>query len=222
MREPSVGVILYLLCAGVAPFAGRDPKDIVKKIRSAQYRPLREVAPHVPVRLAGLVESLLQPAPEHRPQSGQDVVAQLNEIVRDEGYYATAASISTMVTDLFPISQAAESPQIEVIRPSLTDSSLSRVSGSMSISPTMTPTLGSRISSTGRAVPAELAAGSNEPMVVPPPPIRTQGVQNVQPIIVTPVPDPVVKRGLSAATLILIAAVGILLVIGMYLIVRPT
>jgi serine/threonine protein kinase len=212
----SLGVILYLLCAGVAPFSGRDPKDIVKKIRSAQYRPVREVAPHVPVRLASLIEGLLQPAPEHRPQSGQEVVAQLNEIIRQEGYIVSSASVAGMVNDLVPL-QTLDAPQIEVFRPSLTDSSLSRVSGSMSISPTS-----QRISSLSRSVEAALAAGSNEPMVVPPAPIRTQEVQHVAPTPPPAVRPEAPKRTIPPVMWAVIAAVVLALVVALYVFVRPT
>ncbi|MDX2093476.1 MAG: serine/threonine-protein kinase [Kofleriaceae bacterium] len=211
----SLGVILYLLCAGVAPFSGRDPKDIVKKIRAAQYRPLREVAPHVPVRLAGLCESLLQPAPEHRPQSGMEVVAQLNEIMREEGYAVGAAQIAQLVTTAFPIAPSHDVPQIEIFRPSLSDSNLSRVSGSMSISPAQ------RLSALTRS--PELAAGSNEPLVVPPQPLRMQGVQYVVPQAVAQEaarPD-APKKPMSPKTIAMIALLAIVVIVAMYLIVRP-
>src|SRR5947208_17023736 len=76
----SLGVILYLLCTGPAPFSGAEPKEIVRKIRAGQYKPLQEVAAEVPTPLAKLVASMLASNPDHRPQRGQEVVAELNEI----------------------------------------------------------------------------------------------------------------------------------------------
>src|SRR5438094_2327476 len=74
----SLGVILYLLCSGVMPFSGSDPKEIIRKIRTGQYRPLQEIAP-VPDRLAMLVERLLAPNPSLRPPRGLEVVAELDD-----------------------------------------------------------------------------------------------------------------------------------------------
>jgi serine/threonine protein kinase len=225
----SLGVILYLLCAGVAPFAGRDPKDIVKKIRSAQYRPLREVAPHVPNRLATLVDRLLQPAPENRPQSGMEVVMQINELARQEGYNLGSSHIAAMVTDLFPIAPSHDAPQIEIFRPSLSDSSLSRVSASMSISPMQ------RISAATRTVSQEIpTTTTSEQMAVQPAPtapppapaavpharIRSQSVQIVTPTMTSQPPRPDTPKR-PQTTMIAIVVVAIAVAVAMYLIIRP-
>nr|MBA3818680.1 serine/threonine protein kinase [Deltaproteobacteria bacterium] len=59
----SLGVILYLLCSGYMPFTGKEPKEIVKKIRAGHYKPLQEIV-QVPDRLALLVTRLLAPNPD--------------------------------------------------------------------------------------------------------------------------------------------------------------
>jgi serine/threonine protein kinase len=97
----SLGVILYLLCSGYMPFTGSEPKEIVKKIRAGQYKPLREIVP-VPERLAVLVGRLLSPNPDDRPQRGQEVAAELTDIARQYGIESSGPRIAQFLTQLFP------------------------------------------------------------------------------------------------------------------------
>jgi serine/threonine protein kinase len=97
----SLGVILYLLCSGYMPFSGADPKEIVKKIRAGQYTPLHQLA-SVPERLAQLVDRMLAPNPDHRPQRGQEVAAELAEIARHHGFESSGASLAVALRQLFP------------------------------------------------------------------------------------------------------------------------
>ncbi|HWO21017.1 MAG TPA: protein kinase [Kofleriaceae bacterium] len=96
----SLGVILYLLCSGYMPFTGPSPKEIVKKIRAGQYKPLQEIVA-VPEELAWLVARLLAPNPDDRPQRGQDVAAELSEISRQYGIETSASGIAYIVKQLF-------------------------------------------------------------------------------------------------------------------------
>ncbi|HWU86604.1 MAG TPA: serine/threonine-protein kinase, partial [Kofleriaceae bacterium] len=104
----SLGVILYLLCCGYMPFAGAEPKEIVRKIRGGQYTPLQELVA-VPERLALLVARLLAPNPDDRPQRGQEVATELTEIARQYGIESSGANIATMLKHLFP-DEAGTSP----------------------------------------------------------------------------------------------------------------
>ena len=104
----SLGVILYLLCSGAMPFSGTEPKEIVKKIRAGQYKPLQEIVPDVPESLASLVGRLLSPNPDERPQRGQEIVAELTEIARHYGIESSAPDISDVPRrSCFPAKQAA-------------------------------------------------------------------------------------------------------------------
>jgi serine/threonine protein kinase len=97
----SLGVILYLLCSGYLPFTGREPKEIVRKIRAAQYKPLQALAA-VPDQLVTLVNRLLAPNPDDRPQRGQDVAAELADISRQYGLSGSAPGIAYVLSQLFP------------------------------------------------------------------------------------------------------------------------
>jgi serine/threonine protein kinase len=98
----SLGVVLYLLCSGSLPFTGRDPKEIVRKIRSGDYTPLQVVAQDCPPRLAALVGRMLATKPEDRPQSGQEVATELTDIAREIGIESSSRHIAQIVSHLFP------------------------------------------------------------------------------------------------------------------------
>jgi serine/threonine-protein kinase len=105
----SLGVVLYLLCTGYMPFTGRDPKEIVKKMRASQYKPLHEIV-SVPERLSVLVSRLLSPNPDDRPQRGNEVVSELTEIARQNGFESTTAQLSELVVQVFPEEAGGNEP----------------------------------------------------------------------------------------------------------------
>ena len=104
----SLGVVLYLLCSGYIPFTSAQPKDIVKKIRAGAYKPLQLIAPEVPDELELLVGRLLSPNPDERPQSGQEVVAELTEIARQFGMEGSGPSMVQFLAQLFPDEAGAD------------------------------------------------------------------------------------------------------------------
>ncbi len=114
----SLGVILYLLCTGTMPFSGTSPKEIVKKIRAGQYKPLQQCAPDIPEGLAVLVGRLLSPNPEDRPQSGREVVATLTEITRAYGIESSAANVAYFITEMFPAERSETAGIMEIVRAS--------------------------------------------------------------------------------------------------------
>jgi serine/threonine-protein kinase len=111
----SLGVILYLLCTGKMPFGGTTPKDIVRKIRAGQYKPLHECAPHLPQELSALVARLLSPDPEDRPQTGREVATALTEIARSYGIESSSPNIASFVSELFP-NERSQSGIMEIVR----------------------------------------------------------------------------------------------------------
>ncbi|MDX2093474.1 MAG: serine/threonine-protein kinase [Kofleriaceae bacterium] len=103
----SVGVMFYLMCTGNMPFGGTEPKEIVKKIRAGTYKPLDEVAPHLPPDISHLVRRMLAPNPEDRPQTGQEVVATLNDIMRTYALDGSGSTISQLLAQHLPQETAA-------------------------------------------------------------------------------------------------------------------
>jgi hypothetical protein len=92
-----------------------------------------------------LVSRLLSPNPDDRPQRGNEVVSELTEIARQNGFESTTSQLSELVVQVFPeeAGGATEPPPIAimediVVRP--TDSMLSARTGSQSQNPATRPT----------------------------------------------------------------------------------
>jgi len=92
----SLGVILYQLCSGTTPFSGYD-----KKRRSGRHRAVHEVA-DIPAPLAALVERLLSPNPDDRPQRAQELGSELTEIARSCGIESSGPRVSAFLGQLYP------------------------------------------------------------------------------------------------------------------------
>ena len=223
----SLGVILYLLCSGYMPFTGREPKEIVKKIRAGQYKPLREIVP-VPERLAVLVGRLLSPNPDDRPQRGQEVAAELTDIARQYGIESSGPSIANILTQLFPSEIAGASEQqapsireLTIGPQDLKSGSLSPLSGAAPIDVSVP------IASRGR----EYSPGISS--LTPSPPVSRHSTSSSiprlnpsSPIVrqsaLPPVHISMPGRPISITRVLITVAVGILLAVGMYLLVRPS
>ncbi|MEJ7602113.1 MAG: serine/threonine-protein kinase, partial [Kofleriaceae bacterium] len=202
----SLGVILYLLCSGYMPFTGREPKEIVKKIRAGQYKPLQEIVA-IPERLAQLVDRLLAPNPDDRPQRGQEVVAELTEISRQYGIESSGANIAYILKQLFPneiagvFEQQAPSIREIVIAPDAPASS--------SLAPhEASPSTGPRSRQLSAQPENIVVARSTAPIVTP--------------NALTPVQIPSVRNNRSYIGLAITVAVVIVLAVMMYVFVRPS
>jgi eukaryotic-like serine/threonine-protein kinase len=221
----SLGVILYLLCSGYMPFTGREPKEIVKKIRAGQYKPLREIV-SVPERLAVLVGRLLSPNPDDRPQRGQEVAAELTDISRQYGLEGSGASIAYILKQLFPseaggsAEQTAPSVRELTMGPHDIKSGSGSLPGSLPPAATGTPVDGAApLASRTR----EVSSSSLSPLSMSPPLARknTSSPLSRQSAL-PPVHISMPTRPVSMARVLITVAVGILLAVGMYLLVRPS
>jgi hypothetical protein len=92
------------------PFTGSEPKEIVRKIRAGQYKPLQEIVA-IPEQLARLVARLLSPHSEDRPQAGLEVATQLTEIARQYGIESSGPSIAALLKQVFPDEHSSTAEQ---------------------------------------------------------------------------------------------------------------
>ncbi len=235
----SLGVMFYLLCTGTMPFGGTEPREIVKKIRAGNYKPLHEAAPHIPEPIAHIVSRLLASKPDERPQTGAEVAAQLGEIARGFGLETSTSSVANLLSQLFANEEGAMK---EVLRASSEDISATRRTAqgtgptptsmdaaSPSPSPIsnsfnrMTPSAGMPIDQS-----VSLARRSQQDFSAPIPVPKTSDMQH------TPMPEAKIRSTGGHVTLrppeaqsgrvlrvFLIAAVVIAVAIAMYIFVKP-
>lgn len=73
----SLGVIFFRMLTGVFPFPGVSSLEILQQQRSHRAPSVRTISPEIPIKLATLVQSMLQKQPLRRPQHPRDVLEQL-------------------------------------------------------------------------------------------------------------------------------------------------
>jgi hypothetical protein len=79
----SLGAVMYHLTAGRMPFEGPDSLAILTALAIDTPIPVRQQNPKVPARLERLIDRLLAKKPEGRPDSADEVVAELRAIERE-------------------------------------------------------------------------------------------------------------------------------------------
>ena len=86
----SLGVVLYEMLAGRAPFTGDSPVSIAYKHVKEAPEPLRAVNPAVPAGLEAIVMKSLAKQPEDRYQSAEELRADLARYLQDLPVMATS------------------------------------------------------------------------------------------------------------------------------------
>lgn len=76
----SMGAVLYEMIAGKSPFSGGSNAAVLAAVLTHEPRPLREIAPEIPVELDRLISRCLRKDPARRIQDMHDVKLTLEEI----------------------------------------------------------------------------------------------------------------------------------------------
>jgi serine/threonine protein kinase/Tfp pilus assembly protein PilF len=76
----SVGVVLYEMLAGRAPFEGETATDVIAAISESDPQPLKQRAPIVPRALQRVVERSLRKDPAERYQTAEEMLSELRAI----------------------------------------------------------------------------------------------------------------------------------------------
>ena len=76
----SLGTLIYELATGISPFRSDSFVNTLNRVISHTQRPAVEVATGIPTELSGLIDRLLQKAPELRPVTAEEVARELRRI----------------------------------------------------------------------------------------------------------------------------------------------
>jgi eukaryotic-like serine/threonine-protein kinase len=76
----SLGVVLYEILAGRAPFEGHTATDVIAAIFDCDPQPLKDTAPIVPRALRSVVNKSLRKDPAERYQTGEEMLSELRAI----------------------------------------------------------------------------------------------------------------------------------------------
>ncbi len=79
----SVGVVLFELCAGHTPFAGKGAAAMAAAAMTKDAPALASVAPRVPPAVSELVARCLSRVPEQRPEDGAALARELAAVLRE-------------------------------------------------------------------------------------------------------------------------------------------
>ncbi|NOT08523.1 MAG: serine/threonine protein kinase, partial [Gemmatimonadales bacterium] len=75
----AIGAMAYEMLSGEVPFAQSTPRALLAAQLSESPKPLEQVRPDVPIRLARLVAACLQKDPDHRPASAAAILQSLDD-----------------------------------------------------------------------------------------------------------------------------------------------
>ncbi len=79
----SLGAVLYHLTTGRMPFQGPDTLAILTALAVDTPPPVRDANPRVPLRLESLIDRLLSKKAEERPNTADEVIAELKAVERE-------------------------------------------------------------------------------------------------------------------------------------------
>ncbi len=76
----SMGAVLYRMVAGQLPFQGENLMDLLMALGGKDPKPILELNPKVPPKLAEIIHKMLEKNPDNRPQKAEDIAAALQAI----------------------------------------------------------------------------------------------------------------------------------------------
>ncbi|MBI5479678.1 MAG: serine/threonine protein kinase, partial [Deltaproteobacteria bacterium] len=109
----SGGIVLYELLAGQVHGRGLSDMQLLERVRSAQFEPLRTIRPEVPPVLEEMVHRALERDPARRFQSAQDFQDALSGFLHATGLEFAKRDLGALVRRLFPEGLTASRPADE-------------------------------------------------------------------------------------------------------------
>ncbi|HTG94207.1 MAG TPA: serine/threonine-protein kinase, partial [Pyrinomonadaceae bacterium] len=94
----SLGVVLYEMVSGRAPFIGSTPTDVVIAVVEKEHTPLSQIVPAAPTELERIIRKSLRKDPEERYQIAKEMAIDLRTLRRD--VELDRSSVSEISADL--------------------------------------------------------------------------------------------------------------------------
>jgi len=95
----SVGVILYEMIAGIRPFLGATPQEIMTNVLARPPRPLRAIVPEVSPALDAVIRRALSRDPDKRFSDAEEMLSALHDISMMDALADTAISAEVAPAD---------------------------------------------------------------------------------------------------------------------------
>jgi predicted Ser/Thr protein kinase len=95
----ALGATMFEMLGGRPPFVGTTPVSVVVQHLKEPVPSLRHINPDVPIPLAALIQRMLAKRPNARPQSYDDLLAQLDRVELAMSQELPAAASATVVAD---------------------------------------------------------------------------------------------------------------------------
>jgi serine/threonine-protein kinase len=90
----ALGIVGYEMLAGVPPFHGRSPSDLLRAQLTEKPQPLSSRRYDVPAALSSLIMQMLEKAPNDRPRTAGDIVRVLESSDAVSGEHAAASAVA--------------------------------------------------------------------------------------------------------------------------------
>jgi eukaryotic-like serine/threonine-protein kinase len=111
----SLGVVLYEMVSGQAPFTGSTPTDVVIAIVEKDHQLLSQIVPDVPSELERIVRKALRKNPEERYQIAKEMAIDLRSLRREveiDRSLAPDVSVSSAPARIESRASTAEEPRL--------------------------------------------------------------------------------------------------------------
>ncbi|HEY3358491.1 MAG TPA: serine/threonine-protein kinase, partial [Polyangia bacterium] len=98
----AAGIVLYELLAGQVHGRGLSDIQLLERVRTATFEPIRALRPEVPPALEAIVRQALERDPARRFQTAQDMQDALSGFLHGTGIEFAKRDLGALVRDLFP------------------------------------------------------------------------------------------------------------------------
>ncbi len=100
----SLGVVLFVMLSGHAPYTGSTPFDVLMKQAAEPVPPLRDFNPNVPPAIEHVMQTAMAKLPEQRFQSAQALLNAFEEAQLQSGMNMAASNVMPAIrpSDLMP------------------------------------------------------------------------------------------------------------------------